>query len=321
MEAEANESHFEIGIIGGGPAGLSAAIWSARYLHSVAVIDSGDPRNWETRGINGLLGLDAIRPEELRHRGRDRCRALGVTLLDEEVLLAERRGDDDFLMSLRGGTRVTAARLLLAIGLRDVWPRIPGLRPAYGANVHVCPDCDGYEARGKRIVVIGHGRRAVGMALNLSTWTRDIAICTNGSSTDFDDPEYCEKLAALNIPVLTEAIAELSSGESEIRCLVLANGMRLNVDKVFFTIGQYPSDDLGAGLGCDRDEEGHILIDAHGLTTVPNVYAAGDITPGAQIVPRAEAEGVLAAMAMHKSLVPAARSLAPLATKASTSSR
>jgi thioredoxin reductase len=314
------EQTFEVGIIGGGPAGLSAAIWCARYLHSVALIDAGDPRSWETRGINGLLGLDGIQPPELRHCGRTTCRELGVTLIDEEVLLAERRSDDDFLISLRGGSRVAVSRVLLAIGIRDVWPRIPGLRHAYGTNAHVCPDCDGYDARDKKVVVIGHGRRAVGMALNLSTWTRDIAICTNGTPPDLDLPEYCEKLDALHIPVLTERITEVACGGDEIRCLVLANGMRLNVDKVFFTIGQYPSDDLGVHLGCERDDEGHIKIDGRGLTSLPNVYAAGDITPGPQVVPRAEAEGVIAAMAIHKSLVPPDRSLIPLSAKTVTSS-
>jgi pyruvate/2-oxoglutarate dehydrogenase complex dihydrolipoamide dehydrogenase (E3) component len=113
----------------------------------------------------------------------------------------------------------------------------------------------------------------------------------------------------------------VACGGDEIRCLVLANGMRLDVDKVFFTIGQYPSDDLGVQLGCDRDDEGHVIIDDHCLTSSTHVYAAGDITPGPQVVPRAEAEGVIAAMAIHKSLVPAERSLTPLPPKTVTSSR
>src|SRR5581483_358298 len=158
----ASERRFEVGIVGGGPAGLSAAIWCARYLHSVVVIDSGDPRNWETLGVNGYLGLDAICPPELRARGRETCRSLGVELVDAVVLRVERRGDEEFTIALEGGERIVAGRLLLAIGIRDVWPEIPGLDRAYGANAHVCPDCDGYDTRGKKVVVIGNGRRAVG---------------------------------------------------------------------------------------------------------------------------------------------------------------
>jgi thioredoxin reductase len=304
---------FEVGIVGAGPAGLSAAIWLARYLHSVVVVDSADPRNWETRSINGYLGLDNIKPPELRASGRDTCRSLGVELVDAIVLRAEQESDEDFMLSLEGGDRLRVRRLLLAIGLRDVWPDIPGLATAYGTNAHVCPDCDGYDARGKKVVVIGNGRRAVGMALNLTTWTSDIIICTNGRPPELDDAEYCEKLDALNIPVLTDRVVRVCCENNEIRCLMLEDGKQLDADKVFFTIAQYPADDLGAQLACDRDDEGHIVVDAQGRTSVTHVYAAGDITPGPQLAIVAAAKGAAAALSIHKSLVPEGRKLVPLA--------
>src|SRR5262249_42581837 len=189
----------DLAIVGGGPAGLSAGLWAARYMHSVAIVDSGDPRNAETLKISGFLGLDPVTPSELRSRGREVCRRLGVSLIDAVVLRAEQHGDEEFVLCLEGGDRVSSRRLLLAIGLRDVWPDVPGVETVYGANAHVCPDCDGYDSRGKKVVVMGNGRRAVGMALNLSTWTRDIIICTNGRPPELDEPEYCEKLDALNI--------------------------------------------------------------------------------------------------------------------------
>jgi thioredoxin reductase len=291
---------------------LSAAIWSARYLHSVVLVDSGDPRNWETRGIHGYLGLDSVRPPDLRQRGRATCRELGVQLVDAIVLRAERVSDDEFVLHLEGGGRVRSRRLLLAIGLRDVWPDIPGLAQTYGANAHVCPDCDGYDARDKKVVVIGNGRRAVGMALNLTTWTRNIIICTNGRPPELDEPEYARKLDALNIPVLTDRVTTVCCEGKNIHCLLLENGMQLDTDKIFFTIGQYPADDLGAQLGCERDGEGHVIIDRHGHTSMTNVFAAGDMTPGSQLAITAAAEGATAAMAIHKSLVPEERKLTPL---------
>ncbi|HET7372959.1 MAG TPA: NAD(P)/FAD-dependent oxidoreductase [Gemmatimonadaceae bacterium] len=311
MRTPASSGQFDIGIVGGGPAGLSAAIWSARYLHSVVLVDSGDPRNWETRRINGFLGFEGIRPPDLRANGRDLCRKLDVDLVDAIVLHVEQLGDDDFVLCLEGGERIRTRRLLLAIGIRDVWPDIPGLAHVYGANAHVCPDCDGYETRGKKVVVIGNGRRAVGMALNLTTWTDDIIICTNGRPPELDEQEYCDKLDALNIPVLTERIETVCYEGSTIHCLKLADGMQLDTDKLFFTIGQYPADDLCAKLGCERDDEGHVIIDEHGHTSVPNVFAAGDITPGPQLAINAAAEGAAAALAMHKSLVPESQKLAP----------
>jgi thioredoxin reductase len=286
----------------------------ARYLHSVVVVDSGDPRNWETLAVNGYLGLEGILPGELRGRGRDTCRALGVTLRDGIVLCVDREPDETFTVSVEGGAKVTSDRLLLAIGLRDVWPDIPGLAHVYGANAHVCPDCDGYTARNKRVAVIGNGRHAVGMALNLTTWTRDVVICTNGRPPDLDEPEYCDKLDALGIRVLTDPIARVSYRGNTIECLELENGSKLETDKIFFTIGQYPADDIGAQLGCDRDNGGHVLVDDHLHTSVPNVFAAGDIVPGPQLAIVAASQGAIAALAIHKSLVPRERKLEPMAT-------
>ncbi|HYC52494.1 MAG TPA: NAD(P)/FAD-dependent oxidoreductase [Gemmatimonadaceae bacterium] len=302
---------FDVGIVGGGPAGLSASIFLARYLHSVVLIDSGDPRNWETRGVNAYLGLPSVKPAELRARGRDEARKYGVHFVDDCVDEAVRVSDDEFWLITHSGDEFRVPRVLLAIGLKDVWPEIPGLERAYGATAHVCPDCDGYEARGKKTVVIGRGRKAVGMALNLTTWTQDIVICTNGLPPQLDEPEYCSKLDALNIPVLTDRVNRIRVHDRDVLYLELGSGMELDVEKIFFAIGQYPADDLGAKLGCQRDEGGHIVVDKHYHTSVRNVFAAGDIVPGSQLAIAAAADGAIAALAIHKSLVPAGRKLLP----------
>ncbi|HVD05423.1 MAG TPA: NAD(P)/FAD-dependent oxidoreductase [Gemmatimonadaceae bacterium] len=312
--------HYDVAIVGGGAAGLSAALWLARYLHTVVLVDSGDPRNWETRGVNGYLGLPRIRPSELRGLGRDECREHGVNLIDGTVLSVARESDDHFELQLEGGRKVSGRRLLLAIGLKDVWPDIPGLEHVYGKDAHVCPDCDGYEARDKKTVVIGKGRRAVGMALNLTTWTRDLTVCTNGTDADLT-PELQSKLDVLGIPVITDTIVELKLRLGELRSLVFdphCGREPLGVEEIFFSIGQYPADDLGVQLGCERDEQGHIIVDEHYCTTVPNVSAAGDIVPGPQLAICAAADGTIAALAIHKSLVPAERQLEPLPAVATT---
>ena len=302
---------FDVGIVGGGPAGLSASIFLSRYLHSVVLIDSGDPRNWETRGVNAYLGLPSIKPAELRARGREEARRYGVRFVDDCVDESTRISDDEFHLLTHSGDEYTVRRVLLAIGLKDVWPEIPGLERAYGATAHVCPDCDGYETRDRKTVVIGRGRKAVGMALNLSTWTRDIVICTNGLSPALDETEYCQKLDALNIPVLTERVSRIRVRDRDVHYLELESGMELDAEKIFFAIGQYPADDLGAKLGCERDAGGHIMVDRHYHTSVRNVFAAGDIVPGSQLAIAAAADGAIAALAIHKSLVPAGRKLLP----------
>jgi thioredoxin reductase len=305
---------YDVAIVGGGPAGLSAAIWLGRYLHSVVLVDSGDPRNWETRGVNGFLGHPGIRPAALRGMGRDEARTEGVELVDAVVATVERRDEDLFELALGDQTTLRAQRLLLAIGVRDVWPDIPGLENVYGVNAHVCPDCDGHECMSKKVVVIGSGRKAVGLALNLTTWTSDIIICTNGEPANFDLAEYCEKLDALNIPVLESKITRVEHSGTRVQSLAFANGLSLDADKIFFAIGQYPADDLGAQLGCDRDSGGHIIVDDAYHTSVRNCFAAGDIVPGPQLAIAAAGDGAIAALAIHKSLVPEARKLEKLET-------
>jgi thioredoxin reductase len=304
---------YDVAIVGGGPAGLSAAIWLARYLHSVVLVDSGDPRNWETRGVNGFLGHPGIRPADLRAMGRDECRKHGVELVDAIVDTVHRDGDERFEVRPATGRTIVGRRLLLAIGLRDLWPDIPGLEHVYGKNAHVCPDCDGYECRGRKTVVIGSGRPAVGLALNLTTWTSDIIICTNGEPPALDRDEYCRKLDALNIPVITDRVMKVTTtGDAGIYSLELEGGKCLDADKLFFKIGQMPADDLAAQLGCRRDEEGQVIVDDAMHTSVRNVYAAGDIVPGPQLAIAAAADGAIAALAIHKSLVPDERKLEKL---------
>lgn len=292
----------DVAIIGGGPAGLSAAIWLARYLRSVVLVDSGDPRNWEARSINGYLGLPHIAPPELRGTGRHTARALGVRLVDDCVDRAERLEEERFRLTLAAGEPLVARRLLIAIGIKDVWPDVPGLERCYGATVHHCPDCDGYEARDSATVVLATGRKAVGMALALATWTRKLVVCTNGQPPGLDTA-LAAKLAALEIPVVTEPVVGLISRAGCVRALELRSGVALDCEHIFFAIGHYPADDLGVQLGCERDEEGLIVVDDHFHTSVRNVFAAGDIIPGPHLAVAAASDGARAALSIHHSLL------------------
>jgi len=268
---------YDVAVVGGGPAGLSAALWLARYLHKVVVVDSGDPRNWETRGINGYLGHQGIRSPELRAIGRSECAEYGVDFVGGIVDEAINETGELFAICLRGGTTIQAPRILLAIGLKDVWPNIPGLDQCYGETA-------------------------------LSTWTRQIVICTNGEPPDMDQ-ELLDQLKTLNIPVLDGPIRCVVSKDREISGIELEDGMSLDCERLYFAIGQYPSDDLGAQLGCKRDQLGRLVIDEYNHTSVKNVYAAGDIAHAPQLAIVAASSGAVAAMAIHASLIPEGRKL------------
>lgn len=172
----------------------------------------------------------------------------------------------------------------------------------------MCPDCDGYEARGKKTVVIASGRQAAGLALALTTWTREIVICTNGEPAAMS-AEMMDKLDALNVPIIEAHITCMRSSGGEARAVELERGMSLDCDQIFFAIGQEPSDDLGVQLGCKRDETGRIETDVHFHASVRNVYAAGDIIHGPQMAIAAAGIGAVAANAIHRSLLPEDRRL------------
>lgn len=299
---------YDVAVVGGGPAGLTGALWLARYLHNVVLIDSGDPRNWETRGVNGFLGESGIKPSQLRGYGRAECEKYGVELVDDCVEQATNRNGDLFALELKSGRSISARRILLAIGIRDVWPHIEGLDRCYGETVHVCPDCDGYESRDKKVTIVGKGRKAVGMALALTAWTEKIVICTNGEPGDISE-KHCDQLGKLNIPIIEAPIKRLVSAGKDILGIELEGGMQLDCERLYFAIGQYPADDLGAQLKCERDEFGLIVVDDRYHTSVRNVYAAGDIVPGPQLAIAAASDGAIAALAIHHSLIPEERLL------------
>lgn len=156
--------------------------------------------------------------------------------------------------------------------------------------------------RGKKTVVIGVGRRAVGLALALATWTRELVVCTNGADPELTAPLLAQ-LDALNIPVITSRITCAQHTDRILHALELEDGMILDCERLFFQMGHYPADDLAQRLGCERNGEGCIVIDEHHHTSVEHVYAAGDLVPGTQIALAAAAGGAKAAIAIHHSLL------------------
>jgi thioredoxin reductase len=287
--------------------GLSEPAWATAIEVLVAndvtvLVDSGDPRNWQTRGVNGYLGLPDVTPAALRGSGRDEARRYGAELVDGCVETVAKVAGGGLELTLESGQVLESKRVLLAYGVKDIWPEIPGLEKIYGATAYHCPDCDGHETRGKKTVVVGVGRKAVGLALSLTTWTREIVICTNGHEPDLSEPLLAQ-LDALNIPVLTERVTCALQRDRMLYALELEGGVQLDCERLFFSIGRYHADDFAQRLGCERNDEGCIVIDEHFHTSVANVYAAGDIVPGTQIALAAAAGGAKAAIAIHHSLL------------------
>ena len=299
------QAPYDAVIVGGGPAGLTCAIFLGRYRRRVLVVDDGRPRNYATHAVHGFLGFHGIAPHELRARGRAEAAAAGVEFRDARVTKIARNGDVFDVTTNNGNVR--ARRVVLAYGVRDTLPEIPEIESYYGTTVHHCPDCDGYESRDQKIGVIGWTKAVVGLALKLLQWSDDVVIFTHGHEREWDEEEQ-SKLLAESVGVKDETIVALEGNEGCVSHAVLSTGERVPVQRLFFTIKVERSTTLAEDLGCEVDPaKPDIKVDEHRCTTVEGVWAVGDLVPGAQLAITSAADGAIAAIAINKSLLPPSR--------------
>jgi thioredoxin reductase len=292
---------YDVIVIGGGPAGLSGALWLARYRRSVRVIDAESPRNAVTWAVHGYPGLDDVSPQQLRETVRRQAVDAGA---EYEPACVERvEGEkDDFRVLLDDGRTFTSRRLLLATGLRDIVPEIPGFDDFYGTSIWHCPDCDGPSAAGKKVGVIGWGRPIAAYCMYMLTFTDQLTILTHGHPPDLAENAR-EALERWEIPVRETVIDRLEGEGGHVRRVVYHDGTTEDFDVLFFHIASGPGSSFPADMGCAADEDGILEIDRDHETSVPGLYAAGDITPGSRLAIRAASEGVRAAVGIHKSLI------------------
>ena len=301
-------------VVGAGPAGLSASLFLARYRRRTLTFHHNSPRNVYAHNVHGFLGHDGISPAELLARGRDEVTSYGGLIVQGCVTRIERFSNEHFRVYAgdgnEGSRRFDAQRVLLATGLRDLTPDCPGFRDFYGASVHHCPDCDGYEYTDKRIAVLGSGTKTVGFALGLLTWTNKITIITEDKNGLNEDDRA--KVAAFDLKVRDESIKSLDGdlASKQLRRVIFSSGDPLECDALFFNLGTEPASNLHEMLGCKLDEDcGLVWVDETRQTSVEGVYAAGDITPHSQLAVVAAAEGAMAAIHIHDSLIPSERKI------------
>jgi len=296
------EPAFDVAIVGGGPAGLSAAYWLGRYRRRVRLVDAGEPRNRPAWAVYGYPGLPDLTPAELRRRLADQAIATGAGLVRGKVVRIA--GEKDaFMIDVEAQRSFAARRVLLAYGHRDRLPDLVGLREAYGTTVHHCPDCDGPSAHGERVAVLGQGTAAAKLALSLRIWTDRITVFCDGN-----DPALPPRTRALlernGIGLEAARIDHIDQNGGHVAAIVRADGEKIPVDRIFFSPHTRPADTLAERLGCETDGAGDLKTDLGQRTSVPGVYAAGDVAGHPYLASIAAAEGIRAALAIHRSLLP-----------------
>ncbi len=300
---------YDVVIVGGGPAGLSAALVLGRCRRSVVICDAGAPRNAASRALHGYLTRDGIAPLDLLRIGREELRRYGVAPRQTTVIGIAPR-DRSFDVALDSGETLQSQTVLIATGVIDTLPNVPGLADCYGISVHHCPYCDGWEVRDQRLIVLGVGPNAAALALSLKTWSPDVAICSNGRARI--GRKHREQLKREAIPIVEQHIDRLEHDDGQAKRLVFAGGGLRQCDALFFSSGQTMQSDLAKRLGCEFTRKGVVKTDLLGQTCVAGVYVVGDASRDVQFAVVAAAEGAKAAVAINKMLqAQSGRAVAP----------
>jgi thioredoxin reductase (NADPH) len=295
--------NFDCIIIGGGIAGLQASIQLGRYMHKVLVIDSGDGRSTLCRSYHNILGYpDGVSGQQLREIGRRQAEQLGVQFLNRKAESIS-KVKEGFQVSVTDRETFTSERLLLATGVMDRIPDFPALRPCLGISVYVCPDCDGYEVKGKRTIVIGAGKTGVEMAKTLSYWTKEL-IYINHEQKMVDQNDL-QILRERRIQYIEIPIKQVLANESHLEGFLLESGETIWGNRAFVAFGgNEVRSHLAKQLGVEMLENKHLIIDPRTkMTNVHNVWAAGDVVAHSEQVTIAMGEGSQAAIWIHKDII------------------
>jgi len=289
----------DVVIVGGGPAGLSAALILGRSRRRVLLCDAGRPRNAVSHELHGYLSREGIAPSDLRAAGRAELRKYEtVELRDAEVLDARAEGNG-FVVEIAGGATVRCRKLLLATGVVDRLPEVPGFAEIYGRSAFHCPYCDGWEFRDQPLAVYAPGDRGVGLARELTNWSARVTLCTDGPSGL--DAGARAAFDRLGIPLREERVAAFEGTGGNLDRVVFAGGPPLECRALFFCLGERQGSALVRRLGCEMTENGAVAS-RDNATNTPGVYVAGDADRGAQLAIVAAAEGARAAIAINGAL-------------------
>ena len=288
-------NHYEAVIVGGGPAGLSAALVLARACRTIAVIDAGTPRNNASPGVHAFLSRDGILPADLKKTSRKQIAAYpDVEFLSQSVRhVRTAHPESGFRIALTGGQTLRADVVILAVGMSDELPDVPGFHQHWGRRIIHCPFCHGFENRGARWGVLAKDLNDVAKAGDYSHWTDTLTVFAD-QRVHIPD-ELLDSLASKNITLDRRPVRQLvSSDDGDLRAIEMHDGSHVLCETLVYRPQQHQTD-MVIDSGVALSETGRVWIDDDYQTSIPGMFAAGDLTPGCQDALAAAAEGARAA--------------------------
>jgi thioredoxin reductase len=286
-------------IVGGGPAGLSAALVLGRCHRQVLICDDGKPQ--ASPAIHGLLGQEGKAPLEFLETARAELAKYPTVQSRATRVGAVRPVGDAFTFSCEDGTQGKSSKVLLASGILDELPAIAGVEQLYGISVHHCIYCDGYEYSGKAVAAYGRGDKGAELGLMMRHWMADVVVCSDGTEIS---EGLARKLREREIPVRTEKISRLIGDDGRLSEIAFESGPPLAREALFFATGCHQASDLSRSLGCERDDNGGVVTNpVTADSSVPGVYVAGDVSRDVLMVSIAIAEGAKAAVVINQAFL------------------
>ncbi|AWI35831.1 thioredoxin-disulfide reductase [Bacillus safensis FO-36b] len=291
---------LDCAIIGGGPAGLSAALVVGRGRKQVIVFDNELPRNRVTQESHGFITNDGMTPFEIRQAGEADLQKYPHIEIKRSQIVDIQKKEESFTLLTHEGDAFEAKKIILATGLQDILPEIEGIHDVYGKTLFSCPFCDGWELKEKALALIAENQRALHMAKLLSNWTKDLIVFTNGHVLAEEDKTL---LTAHSIQVIDVPIVSIDHDNGQLRSLQLANGEIVNREGGFVASEFKQSAPFAEKLGCQMTKNAGIETDILGRTTVSGVFACGDNLGGPAQLVLAAAAGSQAGMGVIHDLV------------------
>jgi thioredoxin reductase (NADPH) len=289
-------------IVGGGPAGLTAAIYLVRFRRSVLVIDEAKSRcSWIPRSHNHAGFMEGINGVELLERMRCQAAQYGARIETGSVSRLKRLESGGFVAETSYG-KVKAETVILATGVIDDQPKLPNLFDAVMRGlIRVCPICDAFEVIDQKVAVIGHGRDAVGEALFIRGYTADLTLLTLGEPMTLSKAERA-KLIETGIKTIEEPVVKVMEENGRIAKVILESGAEYAFDTIYSALGTLARSDLAGQLGVEMNGQGRVIVDKHCRTSVPGCFAAGDLVAGLNQISVAMGQAAVAATTIHNDL-------------------
>lgn len=270
----ADSKYFDIIIIGGSYAGLSAAMALGRAMRNVLIIDSGLPCNRQTPHSHNFITQDGEKPDVIAKTAKAQVFKYETIKFQHGIATNGRKTENGFVITTQSGEEFSSKKLIFATGVKDIMPAINGFSECWGISVIHCPYCHGYEVRGSKTGILANGNFALHYAQLIRNWTKDLTIFTNGESTL--SQEQTEKITKHGIPIIEKEIAYLKHEKGNVRQIVFKDDSSFEIQAIYSRPDFEQHCKIPEILGCELTEHGYIKVDLFQKTTVENVFACGD---------------------------------------------